>query len=206
MTERLSTLIREWFTLSHRAYLSLCTHLSWFFSWPDLSRISPPSLIAYSTTLHSMWAWRNCLGALLLAKVGHETLVKQWESLSLRNLWLVQGCALDSSGADQRPFLRYAEGFPQAIKCLPTMQEICVQSLGQEDLLEKEMAAHSSILDWKIPWMEEPGGLQSMGSQRVRHGWATSLSLSLSRLCSLWTVEMFAWSSQRQDLCLIKQA
>ena len=68
MTERLSTLIREWFTLSHRAYLSLCTHLSWFFSWPDLSRISPPSLIAYSTTLHSMWAWRNCLGALLLAQ------------------------------------------------------------------------------------------------------------------------------------------
>ena len=50
------------------------------------------------------------------------------------------------------------------------MQEICVQSLGQEDLLEKDMAAHSSILDWKIPWMEEPGGLQSMGSQRVRHG------------------------------------
>ena len=44
-----------------------------------------------------------------------------------------------------------------------------VQSLGQEDLLEKEMATHSSILAWKIPWMEEPGRLQSMGSQRVRH-------------------------------------
>ena len=47
------------------------------------------------------------------------------------------------------------------------MQETQVQSLGQEDLLEKEMATHSSILAWKIPWMEEPGGLQSMGSQRV---------------------------------------
>ena len=45
------------------------------------------------------------------------------------------------------------------------MQETCVQSLGQEDPLEKEMATHSSSLAWKIPWMEEPGGLQSMGSQ-----------------------------------------
>ena len=55
------------------------------------------------------------------------------------------------------------------VKRLPTMWETQVQSLGQEDLLEKEMATHSSILAWKIPWMEEPGGLQSMGSQRVGH-------------------------------------
>ena len=61
------------------------------------------------------------------------------------------------------------------VKCLPTMQETPVQSLGQEDLLEKEMATHSSILAWKIPWMKEPGRLQPMGSQRVRHDWATSL-------------------------------
>ena len=53
------------------------------------------------------------------------------------------------------------------IKCLPTMRETGVQSLGREDLLEKEMATHSSVLAWKIPWMEEPGRLQSMGSQRV---------------------------------------
>ena len=52
------------------------------------------------------------------------------------------------------------------------MRETWVQSLGWKDLLEKEMAAHSSILAWKIPWTEEPGGLQSMGSQRVRHNWA----------------------------------
>ena len=57
----------------------------------------------------------------------------------------------------------------QLVKNLPTMQETQVQSLGQEDLLEKEMATHSSILSWKIPWTGEPGGLQSMGSQRVRH-------------------------------------
>ena len=49
------------------------------------------------------------------------------------------------------------------VKRLPTMQETWIQSLGQEDLLEKEMVTHSSILAWKIPWMEEPGGLQSMG-------------------------------------------
>ena len=49
------------------------------------------------------------------------------------------------------------------------MQEIQVRSLSQEDLLEKEMTTHSSILAWRIPWTEEPGGLQSMGAQRVRH-------------------------------------
>ena len=52
---------------------------------------------------------------------------------------------------------------------LPTMQETQVQSLGWEDLLEKEMATHSSILAWKIPWTEEPDRLWSMGSQRVGH-------------------------------------
>ena len=57
------------------------------------------------------------------------------------------------------------------------MQETWVQSLGQEDPLEKEMATHSSTLAWKIPWTEKPGRLQSMGSQRVRHDWATSLYL-----------------------------
>ena len=53
------------------------------------------------------------------------------------------------------------------VKNLPAMQETGVQSLGQENLLEKEMATHSSTLAWQIPWMEEPGGLQSMGSQGV---------------------------------------
>ena len=55
------------------------------------------------------------------------------------------------------------------VKCLPTMWEIQVQSLGQEDLLEKKMATHFSILAWEIPWTEEPGGLQSTGSQRAGH-------------------------------------
>ena len=55
------------------------------------------------------------------------------------------------------------------------MQETWVQSLSQEDPLEKEMATHSSTLAWKIPWTEEPGRLQSMGSWRVRHDWANSV-------------------------------
>ena len=57
----------------------------------------------------------------------------------------------------------------QMVKCLPAMQEARVQFLGQDDPLEKEMANHSSTYAWKIPWEEEPGRLQSMGSQRVRH-------------------------------------
>ena len=57
----------------------------------------------------------------------------------------------------------------QMVKHLPTMQESGVQSLGWEDLLEKEMTTHSSILAWKTPWMEEPGRLQLMGLQRVGH-------------------------------------
>ena len=62
------------------------------------------------------------------------------------------------------------------VERLPTMRETWVQSLGREDLLDKAMATHSSTLAWKIPWTEEPGRLQSIGSLRVRHDWATSLS------------------------------
>ena len=57
----------------------------------------------------------------------------------------------------------------QSVENLPAVQETQVRSLGWEDPLEKEMATHSSILAWKTSWTEEPGGLQSMGSQRVRH-------------------------------------
>ena len=57
----------------------------------------------------------------------------------------------------------------QSVTNLPAVQEIWVRSLGLEDPLEKEMATHSSILAWKISWTEEPGGLQSTGSQKVRH-------------------------------------
>ena len=68
----------------------------------------------------------------------------------------------------------------QTVKHLSTMRETWVQSLGQEDPLEKEMAIHSSTIAWKVPWTEEPGRVKSMGSQRVRHDWATSLSFPLA--------------------------
>ena len=57
----------------------------------------------------------------------------------------------------------------QRLKRLPAIQESWVRSLGREDPLEREMATHSSILAWRIPWRHEPGRLQSTGSQRVRH-------------------------------------
>ena len=72
----------------------------------------------------------------------------------------------------------------QMVKRLSAMQETLVQSLGWEDPLEKEMTAHSSTFAWKIPWKEEPGGLQSMESQRVGHDGATSLSLMIFDLPS----------------------
>ena len=62
----------------------------------------------------------------------------------------------------------------QMVKNLPAMQETWVSSMGQEDPLEKEMATCSGILAWRNPWTEKPDGLQSMGSQRVRHDWATN--------------------------------
>ena len=61
----------------------------------------------------------------------------------------------------------------QMVKSLLTVQESRVQSLDQEDPLEKEMATHSSILDWRIPWTEEPGELQSMGLRRAGHDWSS---------------------------------
>ena len=75
-----------------------------------------------------------------------------------------------------RAKLWWASLVAQRLKRLPGMQETRVLSLGREDPSEKEMATHSSTLAWRIPWREEPGRLQSMGSQRVGHNWATSLS------------------------------
>ena len=87
----------------------------------------------------------------------------QWEKISLgriRNLGWVKSETFN---------LGYVA---QTVKRLPTMQETRVQSLGREDLLEKEMAPHSSILAWRISWTEEPGRLQSRGLWKIRHDWA----------------------------------
>ena len=76
-----------------------------------------------------------------------------------------------TTGSSQPPVLRlvWASLVAQTVKNQPAMQETRVQSLGQEDPLKKGMATHSSILAWRTPWAGEPGGLQSMGSQTVRH-------------------------------------
>ena len=105
-------------------------------------------------------------------------------SFLLQNGWFLQVHFIVSSTVLFLPLnlgsLRQLETslVAQRLKCLPTMRETQVQSLGREDPLEQEMATHSSILAWRIPWKEEPGRLQSTGSQRVGHDWATSLSLS----------------------------
>ena len=75
----------------------------------------------------------------------------------------------------------------QLVKNLLAMQETQVQSLGWEDLLEKGMATHSSILAWRIPWTKEPGCLQFMGSQRVRHDRVTNFHFFFSDVCIIFT-------------------
>ena len=97
-----------------------------------------------------------------------------WRDLC-RNGWFLQVHFIVSSTVLFLPLnlgsLRQLETslVAQRLKCLPTMWETWVRSLGREDPLEKEIATHSSILAWRIPWMEELGGLQSTGSQRVGH-------------------------------------
>ena len=93
---------------------------------------------------------------------------------------------LDSIFYFLSPFLSYSPVFvvslvAQTVKNLPAMQETGVLYLGQEDPLREEMTTHSSILAWKIPWTEEPGRLQFMGS-RVRHNWVTN-TFTVSYFC-----------------------
>ena len=87
-------------------------------------------------------------------------------------------CIPINSGLVWGSGLVWASLVAQRLKHLPPMWETWVRSLGREDPLEKEMTTHSSILAWSIPWTEEPGRLQSMGSQRVGHDWATSPHLT----------------------------
>ena len=110
----------------------------------------------------SLFFWKKCIGVQLFYKVLLVSTLQQSRYLYIY-IYTPGGTSLVA----------------QMVKPLPTIRETQVQSLGREDLLEKEMATHSSILAWKIPWMEEHGRLQSMGSHRVRHDWATSLSFFL---------------------------
>ena len=97
-----------------------------------------------------------------------------------RSLYVVRW----ASAVEESPTRFFKEQFlfalVQMVKRLPAMWETRFRFLGWEDPLEKEMAIHSSTLAWKIQWIEEPDRLQSMGSQRVRHDWATSLSFTFT--------------------------
>ena len=86
------------------------------------------------------------------------------------DLGSIPGLGRSPREGNDNPFQYYWTSLvAQMVKRLSTMQETWVQSLGQEDALEKEMAIYSSTIAWKIPWTEEPGRLQSMGLQRVGH-------------------------------------
>ena len=93
----------------------------------------------------------------------------------------------------------------QMVKNLPAMQEIQVQSLGWEDPLKEEVTIHSRILAWRIPWTEEPGGLQSMGSQRVGHDWATN-TFTKSQSTHCLNSGLWEWRknlpNQKKEFCL----
>ena len=103
----------------------------------------------------------------------------------------------------------HGETVVHVVKNLPAMPETWVQSLGQEDPPEKGMVTHSSILPWGIPWTEEPGGLQSVGSQRVGHNWATnahtytkfknrqSLSIMIEIRIEVTSGKVFGWEENK---------
>ena len=138
-------------------------------SWTRLKRLSSSSLFDF------LWFPKCRFRQFLIREwsqsrkmEGQLRILQPWG----RVLVLPQGISFSSESVCTITFL-----VAQTVKHLPTMQETRVQSLGQEDPLEKEMATYSSILPWKIPWTEKPGRLQSMGSQRVGHDWTTSLSL-----------------------------
>ena len=108
-------------------------------------------------------------------------------------------CRMSFSSGLSKVFLDFPHGL--VVENTPAMQERQVQSLGWEDLLEKEMATHSSLPAWRIPWTEELGGLQSMGSQRVRQDSATKQGFLMIRF-RLFIV-FFSAHTSRQDADLL---
>ena len=157
------------------------------------------SVVSYSLWLHGLYV--SCQAPLFMGILQVRTL--EWVSMpSFRG---------SSQLRDQTQVSHIAGAslVAQRLKHLPAMQEIWVQSLGRENPLEKEMATHSSMLAWRIPWTGEPGRLQSTGSQRVGHDWATSLALSLPFIWTTREANKMAfhpthWISNRFWLVLAK--
>ena len=93
----------------------------------------------------------------------------------------------------------------QTVKNLPPMQDTWIWSLGWEDPLEKKMAIYSSILVCRIPWTEEPGGLQSIGSERVGHDWATNTASSHGQATSLSSLNSVNSSIDWKSSCICSE-
>ena len=133
-------------------------------------------LISLIQNYYSEW-WENCI-----------FLHTQWElKLVCLSMFVVRiGVCVHSADGLICLYvsMAWASLVAQRLKRLPPVWETRVRSLGWEDPLEKEMVTHSSILAWRIPWTEKPGRLQSTGSQRVGHDWATSLSYQQGSLGS----------------------
>ena len=87
------------------------------------------------------------------------------------------------------------------VKNLPAILEVQVWCLGREEPLEKGIATHSTPLAWRIPWTEEPGGLQPMGLQRVRHDWATNTHKQYFAIRT-WTILRRAWGRMDTSICM----
>ena len=135
------------------------------------------SLVSQLWALERSWGWEEfchwCSFKLSACGGARQQRLTLDSSLVVSLLWLHQAHCFYSatqsfSGSDA------LEGQTKMVKNLPAVQETRVWSLGQEDPLEKGLATHSSILAWRIPWTEEPGGLQSIGPQGVGHSWATN--------------------------------
>ena len=148
------------------------------------------------------WKYVYVGGGVILMFYIWTEIVNKWKMVT----WILSGYSLFSVLFSffffQRDFFLWKVVFlplvAQMEKNLPVTQEVQeteLRSLGWEDPLEKGMASHSSILAWRSPWTEEPGGLQSMGSQRVRHNWATIISFTFIPFVPLGSMAywFFSW-------------
>ena len=161
--------------LTNLSSLPLCVQCSLCIQYYGLNNIIDNWQISINLLVAPLKSWAVVL--LCDPLPGRET--EAWFASPRQSLELNQAVRLQSPYASPLAHTFWTSPVAQTVKRLPTMWETWVRSLGQEDPLEKEMATHSSTLAWKIPGMEEPGGLQSMGSQRVWHNWATSLHFHL---------------------------
>ena len=145
--------------------------------WVNSTKVRTTSLPAMPET----WVWSVGWEDPLEEGMATHSSILAWRMSMNREDWqaIVHGVAksqtrLGDQVQHSTRTMRGASLVAQMLKNLPAMQETQVLSLGREDPLEKGISTHSSVLAWKIPWTEEPGGLQSIGLQRVSHDWVTN--------------------------------